>query len=60
MHLNPKLNSELSLEQKFKLRVLKQEIKTLSKEQSQEFLLESFKQLMIKDMWISQILKERY
>lgn len=56
MHFNP----ELSLEQQFKLRVLKQEIKNLSKEQSQEFLLESFKQLMLKDMWISKMLKDRF
>lgn len=53
------LNSELSLEQQFKLRVLKQEVQNLSKEQSQEYLVETFKQLMIKDIWISQILKDR-
>ncbi len=52
-------NTELSLEQEFKLQVLKKEVHNLSKEQAQEYLLEMFKQMMFKDLWIAQMLKNK-
>ena len=51
------LNS-LDLEQKFKLKVLQEEVKTLTKEQAQEFLMELFRQMMVKDNLFEQIFKE--
>ena len=51
-------NSEavsLSVEQQFKLRALREEIKNLSKEQSHTYLLEMFRQQMIKDNLIKHL-----
>ncbi|OCR00699.1 phycobilisome degradation protein nblA [Oscillatoriales cyanobacterium USR001] len=39
----------LSLEQQFKLQVLRDEIKNLSLEQAQEYLIEVLRQSMVKD-----------
>ncbi|MDJ0716780.1 MAG: NblA/ycf18 family protein [Prochloraceae cyanobacterium] len=47
----------LSLEQQFKLQILREQVKTLSKEQAQEFLLELFRQMMVKDNLVKQLLK---
>lgn len=47
----------LSLEQQFKLEVLKDQVKTLSKEQAQDFLLELFRQMMVKDNLMKNLLK---
>ncbi len=51
-------NTGLTIEQQFKLQVLKKQIKNLTKEQSQEYLLETFRQMMVKDVWIARILKD--
>lgn len=50
-------SNSLSLEQQFKLQVLQEQVKTLSKEQAQEFLLELFRQMMVKDNLVKQLLK---
>ena len=47
----------LSLEQQFKLQILREQVKTSSKEQAQEFLLELFRQMMVKDNLVKQLLK---
>ena len=47
----------LSLEQQFKLQVLKEEIKTLSQEQAQDYLVELLRQMMVKDNLFKQLLK---
>ncbi len=49
--------AQLTTEQQFKLQVLNNQIKGLSKEQSQEYLLELFRQMMIKDNLIKSLLK---
>ncbi|MDJ0724263.1 MAG: NblA/ycf18 family protein [Prochloraceae cyanobacterium] len=49
--------TNLSLEQQFKLQVLQEQVKTLTKEQAQEFLLELFRQMMVKDNLVKQLLK---
>ena len=49
--------TNLSLEQKFKLQVLQEQVKTLTKEQAQEFLIELFRQMMVKDNLVKQLLK---
>jgi hypothetical protein len=43
------LNLELSLEQQFSLRKYERQVKELSQNQSQQFLLEALRQLMVKD-----------
>ncbi len=49
--------TNLTLEQKFKLRMLQEQVKTLTKEQAQEFLMELFRQMMVKDNLFKQLLK---
>jgi hypothetical protein len=49
---------ELSLEQRFQLKVYEDQVKKLSQEQAQEFLLEVLRQMMVKDNWIKQLLKQ--
>lgn len=43
------MSNSLSLEQKFKLQVLNQEVKQLSREQAQDYLMEVLRQNMVKD-----------
>ena len=49
---------QLTLEQQFKLQVLKTQVKNLTLEESQEYLLEMFRQMMVKDEWMARILKD--
>ncbi|WP_310488881.1 NblA/ycf18 family protein [Chamaesiphon sp. VAR_69_metabat_338] len=48
---------ELSLEQQFSLAKYSQQVKELSPERAQEFLLEAFRQLMVKDNVIRALAK---
>ena len=49
---------ELSLEQKFKLKLYEEEVKGLSPEESQQFLLEVLRQLMVKDNMVRHLLSK--
>lgn len=49
---------ELSLEQQFNLKLYEEQIKGLSSEKSQEFLLEVLRQLMVKDNMLKHLLKQ--
>ncbi len=49
--------TNLSLEQQFKLQVLRDQVKSLTKEQAQEFLVELFRQMMVKDNLVKNLLK---
>ena len=51
---------KLTIEQQFKLQVLKQEIDQLTLEQSKEHLLEAFRQIMIKDNLCKEMFKDCY
>ncbi|WP_319420043.1 NblA/ycf18 family protein [Pleurocapsa sp. FMAR1] len=51
------LSGQLSLEQKFKLKVLQEQVQNLSKEEAQEYLLEMFRQTMVKDNLVKNLLK---
>jgi hypothetical protein len=51
---------KLTLEQQFKLQVLKQEIETLTVEQAREHLLEAFRQIMIKENLCKEMFKGCY
>ena len=48
----------LSLEQEFKLKVYREQVKELTLEQSQEYLLEIMRQLMVKENLIKHLVKE--
>jgi Phycobilisome degradation protein nblA len=48
---------DLSLEQEFLLKNYEQQVKYLSPERAQEFLLEAFRQLMLKDNAIRSLVK---
>jgi hypothetical protein len=52
------LSAQLSLEQQFKLKVLQEQVQSLSKEQAQEYLLEMFRQMMVKDNLVKNLLKD--
>jgi hypothetical protein len=49
---------ELSMEQQFNLKMYEGQVKDLSSEQAQDFLLEVMRQLMIKENVIKHLLKE--
>ena len=55
-HLNPNA-TQLSMEQQFKLTVLKEQVEGLTREQAQEYLLEMFRQMMVKDNLVKHLLK---
>jgi hypothetical protein len=48
----------LTMEQQFSMKVYEDQVKGLSSEQSQEFLLEIMRQLMIKDNVIRHLMKK--
>ena len=50
-------SASLTLEQKFKLEVLKDQVKDLTQQQAQEYLIEVFRQMMVKDNLVKQLLK---
>lgn len=49
---------ELSLEQQFKLKVYREQVRGLTLEQSQEYLLEVMRQLMVKENMIKHLVKQ--
>ena len=51
-------NMQLSLEQQFRLQTLKDQVKNLSQEEAQNFLLEVLRQMMVKDNLVKHLLKE--
>ncbi len=50
--------TQLTLEQQFKLQILRDQVKTLSREQAQEYLLEVLRQNMVKDNLYKHLLKK--
>jgi len=48
---------KLSLEQQFKLQVLREQVKSLTQEQAQEYLVEVMRQMMVKDNLVKFFLK---
>ena len=47
----------LSMEQQFKLKVLKDQVQGLSLEQAQEYVIEVMRQMMVKDNLVKHLLK---
>lgn len=52
------MSASLTLEQQFKLQVLKDQVKSLSREQAQEYLIEVFCQMMVKDNVMKQLMRK--
>ena len=51
---------QLSLEQQFKLQILERDIENLTLEQAKEYLLEAFRQIMVKENICKEMIKECY
>jgi hypothetical protein len=49
---------ELSLEQQFNLKMYEKQVKSMSHEESQQFLLEVLRQLMVKDNMLKHFVKQ--
>lgn len=49
--------TELTIEQQFRLQTLREQVKTLSREEAQKFLLEVLQQMMVKDNMVKHLLK---
>ncbi|MGK7935414.1 MAG: NblA/ycf18 family protein [Xenococcaceae cyanobacterium] len=51
---------QLSLEQQFKLQILERDIENLTLEQAKEYLIEAFRQIMVKENICKEMIKECY
>ncbi len=60
MNSNDQNLGKLSIEQQFKLAVLKKEIESMPLEQTKEYLLEAFRQMMVKDNLCRDLFKKCY
>ncbi len=49
--------NQLSLEQQFRLQVLSEQVQSLSQEEAQKYLLEMFRQMMVKDNLFKHLIK---
>ncbi|MCL2932330.1 MAG: NblA/ycf18 family protein [Trichodesmium sp. MAG_R03] len=54
-----KMPSSLTMEQQFKLKVLREEVKSLSQEEAQEYLVEVLRQSMIKENFFKHWMKDK-
>ena len=50
----------LSMEQQFKLKIVQDQVKGLSLEQAQEYVVEVMRQMMVKDNLVKHLLKNAY
>ena len=50
--------TDLTLEQKFRLQTLKEQVHTLTQEEAQTYLLEVLRQMMVKDNLVKHLLKQ--
>ena len=48
---------QLSLEQQFRLQILSEQVQNLSQEEAKEYLLEMFRQMMVKDNLFKHLIK---
>ena len=51
-------SEQLSLEQKFELRIFADQVRTLSPEQAQDLSLELYRQMMLKDNLYQELLRD--
>ncbi|MEO0374694.1 MAG: NblA/ycf18 family protein [Cyanobacteria bacterium P01_A01_bin.17] len=57
MEYSEDLPGNLTLEQQFTLQILKDQVKGLSLEQSQEYVIEMMRQMMVKDNLVKHLVK---
>jgi hypothetical protein len=50
--------TQLSVEQQFHLQTLKEQVKSLSQQEAQDFLLEVLRQMMVKDNLVRHLIKQ--
>jgi Phycobilisome degradation protein nblA len=50
--------TQLSIEQQFRLQTLKEQVKSLSQQEAQDFLLEVLRQMMVKDNLVKHLIKQ--
>ena len=50
-------SAQLTIEQQFKLHILKEQVQELTHSQAQEYLIEMFRQMMVKDNLVKHLLK---
>jgi len=51
-------NDQLSIEQQFQMTIFEKQVKKMTKEQAQEYLLEVLRQGMVKDNLFKDLIKE--
>ncbi len=49
--------TQLSIEQQFRLQVLSEQVQNLSQEEAQKYLLEMFRQMMVKENLFKHLIK---
>ncbi|MEM6869013.1 MAG: NblA/ycf18 family protein [Cyanobacteria bacterium P01_C01_bin.121] len=54
---NDNMPGDLSMEQQFKLKVVQDQVRGLSLEQAQEYVVEVMRQMMVKDNLVKHLLK---
>ncbi|MEO1006850.1 MAG: NblA/ycf18 family protein [Cyanobacteria bacterium J06638_38] len=52
------LPMELSLEQQFNLKIYEKQVKSMSHEEAQQFLVEVLRQLMVKENMVKHLMKQ--
>ena len=52
------MSASLSIEQQFKLKILKDQVKSLSLEQAQAYVVEAIRQMMVKDNLLKQLFRK--
>lgn len=55
--MSANMPGQLTLEQQFQLQVLKDQVRGLSKEQAQDYVIEVFRQMMVKDNLTKHLLR---
>lgn len=60
MNNNDKKMGQLTLEQQFQLAVLSKDIEHMSLDQAKEYLIEAFRQMMVKDNLCRNLFKQCY
>lgn len=50
---------KLTIEQEFNIRAFSEQVKSLTKEQSQEFLVELYRQMMVKETYYKSFLMQQ-
>ncbi len=55
--MDMEMPGNLSLEQQFRLKLYQEQVKSLSHEQAQQYLVEVLRQMMVKENLLKQLLK---